>query len=102
VFEPSAFRKILYLGGKKAAAEHRPWLERVLGTTPPAKLGVLLGLPNALIMLVAAAFSILIGDSTFAVVWAIGAAVMLVGGVALPGMTRRRASRIAGKNDILF
>jgi hypothetical protein len=69
---------------------------------PPARLGVLLGLPNALVMLLAAAFSVLIGDSAFAAVWAIGAAVMLVGGVALPGMTRRRASRIAAKNGILF
>jgi Flp pilus assembly protein TadB len=98
--DPSWVHKLLYLGGKRAPHEHRPWITDVLDTVETRKLGVLLALPNALIVCCVALVALLLGDGLLAALLVGTALLVLVSGAGLPGVTRRRADRIALRNGV--
>ena len=96
---PSTVQKILYLGGKTASPEHREWLAGVLHNTDTGKLGLLLAVPNALIVATAGLLSAAIGDTQFGLFWLIASPLVLFAG-AIPAISRRRVDRITRKNQL--
>lgn len=97
--DPSLVQKLLYLAGKRAPAEHRGWLADLLDDKGPRR-GLLLSAPNALVAVVVALFSLLLGDSGFAIVLLILAVVILVAGALVAPLTNYRARLLARKNGI--
>lgn len=100
VAHPSTAQKILYLSGKRASPEHRDWLTGMLRNTDPGKLGVLLALPNAVVVAVAGLLSLAIGEGGIAVFLLVASPVVLLGGALIPAITRRRAGRLKRRNRL--
>lgn len=96
---PSLLQKILYLGGKRAPEDHRAWIEGVLGAGE-RRTGLMLAVPNAVLMAVVAALSLFVGDLGYAVFLVAAATVVLVAGAAIPAITRSRARKLAAKNGL--
>lgn len=99
---PSPLRQLLYLGGMtRADGDDRLWLQGVLTSSSKRKLGFLLALPNAAIM-VGAGFVLLVltGEVLGLMSFVAGAALVLVAGVGIPWITRRRAANLARKNSL--
>jgi hypothetical protein len=97
--DPSPWDKFLYIAGKRATPEHLAWLNNFLRDTEPRKLGALLAVPNSLILAVAGLLGLAIGDTGFAALMLVAAAANPVLG-AFPAFSRRRATRIARKNNL--
>jgi hypothetical protein len=97
--DPSPWDKFLYLAGKRAAPEHRAWLNNLLQNTEPHKRGAIFAVPGSLIL----------GTFGLLIVFINGlgsAAIMLVGAVVIPvissvpAFSRRRVMGTARRNGL--
>jgi hypothetical protein len=97
---PSPVQKLLYLSGRAAPNEHRGWIHGVLRMQSPRRLGMLLALPNALILIVVAVVSILLGDKRGLAIFVAGAALVMITGALVPALSRARSAKLASKNGL--
>jgi len=99
VDEPSLLQKLVYLGGRRAPDDHRHWVAAVLDAEERRR-GLLLVLPNVLVMSLFALLSLLVSDPGFALILAIGAGAIVVAAATIPGVSSRRARLIVRKNGL--
>ncbi len=98
---PSAWQKFLYLSGMKAAPdEHRDWIGDAVATPDPRRLGLLLALPNALMLSVAGTIMLLAFGDLLGLVFLAASVVAFAIGAGVPSLTYRRAQKIAAKNGL--
>ena len=97
---PSFVQQLLYFGGVKAPEAHRPWITQTLAT-PSRKLAVLLALPNACIVLVAAIVVMLVnGGIGSGLIMAAAAPLVVLVSVLVPSITRRRIAFVRRRQGI--
>lgn len=96
---PSLPQKFLYLCAKRAPEEHHGWIEDILAGDE-RRAGMMLAIPNAVVMLGFAVLSVFVGGAAYAVFLAAAALVLLVLGFTVPALSRRRADKIAAANGL--
>lgn len=98
--DPTHVQKLLYLGGKRVSnEEHREWLMGILDGQDQRKLGALLALPNALVMMIFALLSFAIGDLSYGIFLIAGATVVLITGASIPFLIRGRTKNLTRRNN---
>lgn len=98
---PSPVSKVLYLGGfKRAEPDHRGWLQGVLSAGDDRRRGLLLAMPNAIVMVIAAVLTLALLGDALGLIFLAGALGVLAAGAYVPAISRRRAEQVARKNDL--
>ncbi|MGI9624134.1 MAG: hypothetical protein ACR2PK_14965 [Acidimicrobiales bacterium] len=98
--EPPWFKKALYLSGIRAPDEYRPWVAGVISDMDPRRRGLILAIPNGVMIAAVGFLSLAVGDPLFGVFLLFMAVVIVAAGYVSTAIETRRTNWLAKRNAI--